>query len=69
MLTALIRKIALISDPDQAGVEFRRLQFPVRLAFATTISKSQNQTLDKVGVCLLSTGFCHGQLYVAMSRS
>ena len=46
----------------------RRKQFPVRLAFAMTINKSQGQTLRNVGLYLPQACFGHGQLYVALSR-
>ncbi|KAA6355078.1 MAG: putative DNA helicase PIF1, ATP-dependent [Streblomastix strix] len=45
-----------------------RRQFPIRLAFAMTINKSQGQSFDQVGVFLNRQVFAHGQLYVAFSR-
>jgi hypothetical protein len=48
--------------------DFLRVQFPLRLAFAMTINKSQGQTLNFVGVVIKEPVFAHGQLYVALSR-
>ena len=47
----------------------QRKQFPVKLAFAMTINKSQGQTFEYVGVDLTEEVFSHGQLYVAFSRA
>ena len=40
----------------------------MRVAFSTTINKSQGQTLKQVGLWLRTPVFSHGQLYVACSR-
>ncbi len=45
-----------------------RRQFPIRVAFAMTINKSQGQTLNNVGVYLPSPIYSHGQLYVVISQ-
>jgi len=63
-----IPRIALDSNTAEFPVPLRRLQFPVRLAFAMTINKSQGQSVQHVGLDLQTPVFSHGQLYVALSR-
>ncbi|MFW5659127.1 MAG: ATP-binding domain-containing protein, partial [Bacteroidota bacterium] len=43
-------------------------QFPVQLAWAVTIHKSQGLTFDRVVIDLGRGAFAHGQTYVALSR-
>lgn len=43
-------------------------QYPVRLAFAVTIHKSQGKTFENVVIDVGRGTFAHGQMYVALSR-
>lgn len=43
-------------------------QFPIKLAWAVTIHKSQGRTFDQVVIDLGTGAFAHGQTYVALSR-
>ncbi len=43
-------------------------QYPLKLAWAVTIHKSQGQTFEKVIIDIGYGTFAHGQIYVALSR-
>jgi len=64
----LIPRIRLSPNAKTLSVPLKRLQFPVRLAFAMTINKSQGQSVEHVGINLQTSVFSHGQLYVVFSR-
>ena len=65
----LIPRIPTISkDTDGTFVSFKRVQFPVLLAYYLTINRAQGQSLDVAGLELPQSVFTHGQLYVGWSR-
>lgn len=64
--SVLLPRIPMI--PNNTPFQFKRLQFPIRLAFAMTINKAQGQSMQVCGVDLETPCFSHGQLYVACSR-
>lgn len=67
--SVIIPRIPMTPAEGLFPFEWRRRQFPVKVAFAMTINKSQGQTLKRVGIDVLAKPvFTHGQLYVAASR-
>jgi hypothetical protein len=62
-----IPKISLISD-ENLPFEMKRYQFPVKLSFCITAHKAQGQTFNRIGIYLNQNPFCHGILYVLLSR-
>ena len=65
----LIPRIPTISkDTGGTFVSFKRVQFPVFLAYYLTINRAQGQSLDVAGMELPQSIFTHGQLYVGWSR-
>lgn len=65
-------KIQYKWDPETETVERDTVgifeQYPIKLAWAITIHKSQGQTLTDVIIDMQTGAFAHGQLYVALSR-
>jgi len=55
----LIPRIRLLSNANILPVPLKRLQFPVRLAFAMTINKSQGQSVEYVGINLQTSVFSY----------
>ena len=66
--TAFIPRIKLSPPTEAIGFHLVRKQFPIRLAFAMTINKSQGQSVKYMGLDLRTPVFTHGQFYVAISR-
>jgi len=63
-----IPRINVEPSAEDMPIPLSRRQFPVCLAFAMTINKSQGQSVVNVGLDLRVPVFSHGQLYVALSR-
>src|SRR2546429_4215197 len=62
-----IPRITLIYDHNVIHVQFKRFQFPIKIAYCMTINKSQGQTLNKMRLYLPKHVFVHGKLNVALT--
>lgn len=54
-------------DPNGQITGFYK-QFPMQLAYAITIHKSQGKTFDSICINICNGAWEHGQVYVALSR-
>lgn len=62
-------KYGLSSEGNiESSVSGTYSQYPVKLAWAVTIHKSQGQTFETVVIDKEGGAFAHGQMYVALSR-
>ena len=54
-------------NPNRSSWTVLRRQFPLRLAYATTLNSSQGLTLDQAVLDLQQRVFAHRQLYTALT--
>ena len=63
-----IPRIPLIPSEETNPIVFKRIQFPIKIAYALTMNRVQSQTFEYVGIDFTRQAFAHGQLYTAISR-
>jgi hypothetical protein len=69
MLIAGVHVVMRQRGADDAAVQYSRTQFPISIAYAITVHKSQGLSLDLVVVGLGKADFSRGLSFVAISRA
>ncbi len=64
----LIPRIPNVSNDSNFPIPFKRMQFPVLIAYYLTVNRAQGQSLKLSGLYLERSVFTHGAFYVAISR-
>ena len=67
---AVLCRQTFVVEPEESGLpcQLQRRQFPIILAWALTVHRVQGQTLKFAGIFFNGDAWCHGMLYVALSR-
>jgi len=64
----LLPRIKLTTSEEELPFILQHTQFPICLCSAMTGNKSQDQSLEHVGIYLYTLACTHGQLYVVLAR-
>ena len=66
--TVHIPRIPLVPTEATNPIIFKRIQFPIKVCFALTITRAQSQTFKHMGIDFTNHPFSHGHLYTALTR-
>ena len=65
----ILPRIPTSSTQTNFPFALKRIQFPIKLAYAVTFNRAQSQTVTGLcGILLPKNVWTHGQIYVAFSR-
>jgi len=64
----LLPRIKLTTSKEELLFILQHTLFLISLCYAITVNKSQDQSLEHIGIYLYTLAFTHGQFYVALSR-